>query len=240
MKYVNKSIVFVLAASIMASGFSQQDRAQLPHIKWTAQSVEYAALCSQAWRIGWEKVVNHSMTYDGKFAVVLDVDETIVSNTSYNVEHEKYDVDTWLKWVNSGQSSIVPGAAEFLTRLHAMPRVQTVFISNRWGREREGTERFMRKHGLLKDGDVLMMRENEEDTKEVRRKEVTEGVGRCKGIGPLEIAVLFGDQISDFYVLQGKEQAAKDRQAAATDPRWGRKFIIFPNPVYGSWEKDYQ
>lgn len=211
---------------------AQNERANAPHIKWM-HSVEYAALCSQAYRVGWEKVLAYSKTHDGKFVVVLDIDETILLNVQYNIEHEKYDDATWLEWVKSMRSDIVPGAQHFLERAHTLPEVQLAFISNRWETERYWTEKLMRQLNLFKDGDFLMLRRSKQDTKEVRRRELEQDTG-------LPIAFQFGDQISDFYELKGKDEAENDRQSADINPRWGREFIIFPNPVYGSWERDYQ
>lgn len=226
---------YLVMFGILAQGiFAQFDRSKLPHIKWTAESVEYAALCSQAWRVGWERIVAYRFEHPGKrFLVGMDVDEVVLFNVQYNIEHEKYEDETWFEWGKSMRSIIVPGAQEFLAKAHAMPEIQLVFISRRWEKEREWTEKLMRDKGLLKGGDILLMRRSKEDTKENHRREIVQKTG-------LEIAVLFGDQISDFYEIKGKDQAIKDRQNAATDPRWGRKFIIFPNPVYGAWERDYQ
>lgn len=48
--------------------------------------------------------------------------------------------------------------------------------------------------------------------------------------------MLFGDNLLDFADFSKKSQ--EDRTALLSDlqEEFGRRFIIFPNPMYGSWE----
>ena len=66
--------------------------------------------------------------------------------------------------------------------------------------------------------------------KEPRRMEVSE---------MFDIILLLGDNLNDFAeVFQNR---GEDWGVATTNQfreEFGRRFIVFPNPMYGEWEKD--
>jgi predicted secreted acid phosphatase len=56
-----------------------------------------------------------------------------------------------------------------------------------------------------------------------------------------EIIMLLGDNLADFDGIWEEKLNPEDRLKAVLDHKkdFGRKFFIFPNPVYGTW-KDAQ
>mgnify|MGYP001172423188 CR=1 FL=1 len=72
-----------------------------------------------------------------------------------------------------------------------------------------------------KKEDRFLVRENKQDTKEIRRKEVLEGTGRMKKVGPLKVLAYLGDQIGDFPNKSGEV--------------FGVSQFLLPNPTYGKW-----
>ena len=69
--------------------------------------------------------------------------------------------------------------------------------------------------------------------KEPRYESVVNGTAR-PGLRPLEIVLWVGDNIQDF-----PEHAAGDAQGGRRAVReFGDRFIIIPNPMYGSWERN--
>ena len=68
-----------------------------------------------------------------------------------------------------------------------------------------------------------MFKKNKNDSKIIRRKEVLEGSGRMKDYGPQKIIAYFGDAIGDF--------------PDNGQYRFGKNKFIFPNPMYGEWER---
>ena len=52
-----------------------------------------------------------------------------------------------------------------------------------------------------------------------------------------EIALLLGDNLNDFLsVFRKKPVAERSAEVDKIEDEWGRKFIVFPNPLYGDWE----
>ena len=48
--------------------------------------------------------------------------------------------------------------------------------------------------------------------------------------------MLFGDNLVDFAEFSTKSEADRDKMFEQLKAEFGDKFIIFPNPMYGSWE----
>jgi 5'-nucleotidase (lipoprotein e(P4) family) len=52
-----------------------------------------------------------------------------------------------------------------------------------------------------------------------------------------EIALLLGDNLNDFLsVFRKKPVGERLAEVDKIKDMWGRKFIVFPNPLYGDWE----
>lgn len=96
-----------------------------------------------------------------------------------------------------------------------------VFLSNRMNHNLEPTRENLRLLGVLDPDDLFLLRLDKNDLKEVRRKEVTDGTGRMKKIGPLNVIGYVGDQMGDFPSGQKKE--------------FGKTNFLLPNPMYGKW-----
>jgi predicted secreted acid phosphatase len=72
---------------------------------------------------------------------------------------------------------------------------------------------------------VLCAPENTPPEKETRFRAIREGTA-VKGLGPLEVALYVGDQVTD---CAGQTQASYDRE------KFGQSCIALPNPMYGTW-----
>jgi 5'-nucleotidase (lipoprotein e(P4) family) len=52
-----------------------------------------------------------------------------------------------------------------------------------------------------------------------------------------EIALLLGDNLNDFLsVFRKKPIDVRSAEVDKIKEEWGKKFIVFPNPLYGDWE----
>ena len=80
--------------------------------------------------------------------------------------------------------------------------------------------------------DAVLCRQDSSD-KNARFRAVQEG-SAAPGLPPLRIVMWVGDNIQDF---PGGSQALRDAPAEAFS-RFGRDWIILPNPMYGSWERN--
>ena len=215
---------------------------------WTQQSAEYRASAEQAYRTAsrmldlgladpaWTAVPEQEGDPgDLRPAVILDVDETVLDNSAYQarliVEGREYP-DGWDAWVREATALPVPGALGFAR--HAAERGVTVFyVTNRDATLEEATERNLERAGFpLAEGlDVLLMRGERESwgsDKSSRRAYVA---------GTHRILILAGDDLNDFISVSRASIEERDRLEAEYASHWGVRWIMLPNPAYGSWER---
>ncbi len=238
-------VILVVLFVLSLQGYAQ-DEANLPRdIKYVRHSVEYAALCQQVYNSAWPVVKRAALAEDRNWAVILDVDETVLDNSQYAVElarkNTTHNREMWNDWVRREQAPAIHGVKAFLDSVRSLgPKAHIVYLTNRRFFNEEPTISNLQKLGLWQDGDTMLTKKGDDDAKQDRRRCVETGAGRCEKNGPLQIIALFGDNIRDFMPMQGMETATEYRESKlASDPRWGRKFFMLPNPTYGSWTHDY-
>ena len=200
---------------------------KLPNdVRWVRQSTEHKTLCEQLFRQATVTILRTVKTEKstGNLAVVVDLDETVLDNSLYQVERWKaglsFTQDSWSDWVNRKEAGLIPGAKEFLSAVRKKG-VRVVFLSNRMNDNLEPTRENLRLLGVLDSKDLFLLRLDKDDLKEVRRKEVTDGTGRMKKVGPLQVVGYVGDQMGDFPRVRTKE--------------FGKTNFLLPNPMYGKW-----
>ena len=200
---------------------------KLPNdVRWVRQSTEHKTLCEQLFRQATVTILRTVKTEKstGNLAVVVDLDETVLDNSLYQVERWKaglsFTQDSWSDWVNRKEAGLIPGAKEFLSAVRKKG-VRVVFLSNRMNDNLEPTRENLRLLGVLDSKDLFLLRLDKDDLKEVRRKEVTDGTGRMKKVGPLKVLGYVGDQMGDFPHVRTKE--------------FGKTNFLLPNPMYGKW-----
>ena len=49
--------------------------------------------------------------------------------------------------------------------------------------------------------------------------------------------MLIGDDLGDFVVDAAGTPTERSARASAQSDWWGRRWIMIPNPTYGSWER---
>jgi 5'-nucleotidase (lipoprotein e(P4) family) len=198
---------------------------KLPNdIRWVTESKEYASLCIQTYQLAQSAVLPKLKKDKGNLAIVMDLDETVLDNSSYQVERSKlklgFTQESWSEWVKRKDAGLVPGAKAFISKTRAFS-VRIVFISNRMDHNLVPTRENLAKLGVLSPDDIFLLRKNKEDTKEKRREEVFTGKGRMSKVGPLEVVAYFGDAMGDF--------------PSSEKENFGKAIFIFPNPMYGKW-----
>lgn len=222
----------------------QSGKASYPmELQWFRKSVEYDLLCIQIYRNAWQVVKSSVENSDGPWAIVMDVDETVLDNSRYQEilwEKNKRYPYFWDEWIRRGECPAVPGAKTFLDSLRTLgPSAQVVFITNRTSSADIETKQNLIAAGLWQPGDMVMGKRDSSDSKEIRRQEVLNGTGRCQDLPPRRIVALFGDQIGDFVEYQFTTLNALE-QEQKTKPDYGTKYFLLPNPLYGYWERNYQ
>ena len=196
-------------------------------LNWMTKSREYKAVCLQTYANAWEKVAAAAKKQKGPWAIVMDLDETVLDNSGYQrrleMSGEAYSQESWEKWVIEEKSGLVPGAKEFIAKVRKLPSARFIFISNRYDRNTGHSQANLKKLGLSSDNDIYLLRKDRADLKSIRRKEVLTGTGRMKKHGAFKVLAWFGDAAHDV----------------PDDPKlkWGTHKFMMPNPVYGNWDE---
>lgn len=203
-------------------------------IRWVRDAAEYRAAVLQTYRIAAAQVERDAAgRAAGTWAVVLDADETIISNLTYQVERARaglpYSTESWAAWVKRREATPLPGAAAFLTRVRMLGGKIAV-VTNRLGSECDDTIAVFTAHALVYDA-MLCRPNGSPSDKNPRFEQVRTGV--APGLGaPMEIVAFVGDNIQDFPGLSQKVKDAGEAGFAA----FGTRFFVLPNPMYGSWQ----
>jgi 5'-nucleotidase (lipoprotein e(P4) family) len=213
--------------------------AQLPPpretgIKWFRDSAEYAALTRMVYRLATRQALESSKGLaPGSWAVILDLDETVLDNSPYQLERAAYglpyDAASFVAWARREEAAAVPGAQEFIAAVrNAGGRV--AWISNRDPAAADATRRNMSRLGLWNENDRLCLLDPKRP-KAIRRAEVVTGEGECSWAGHRpSVLVLVGDQMGDF------PQPGEKVAGSGSDSDFGATYFIVPNPMYGDWQ----
>ncbi len=194
---------------------------KLPNdVRWVVNSNEYKKLCMQTYDQALKDI--SSIFIDGHSVIVMDLDETVLDNSQYQIELTeiggKFSMESWAKWVIRAEATLVPGAKDFFDYIRKM-NIQIVFISNRMDARLSSTIKNMKSLGIYDESDIYLLRLDKKDKKHIRRNEIFTGIGRMTSYGPKKVVAYFGDAIGDFP--NEIESNAKE--------------YIFPNPMYGKW-----
>ena len=213
-------IIWTLSSSLCSGG-----EKLLPNeIRWIRESQEYESLCMQIYTHAKEKIGEIAKGSDSNLAVVIDLDETVLDNSQYQVERSRsglnFTQESWSKWVQRREASLVPGAKGFLNRARELG-FKIIFLSNRMHSNLKPTKENLEALGVLDPSDIFLLRRNKADSKEIRRNEVLLGKGRLKRLGAFLVVAYLGDQMGDF-------PTGKNMQI-------GTNIFVFPNPMYGKW-----
>lgn len=164
-------------------------------------------------------------------AIVVDIDETVLNNSpaqAYGIKNgAAFNQKDWYAWGEMRKAKAVPGAVEFLN--YAVSKgVKIFYITNRDEVQKAATIDNLRKAGF-KDvsADNVMLR-TKESSKDVRRATVA---------AKYRIVLLVGDNLDDFSgVFERKSVADRFAETDKAKDEWGKKFIVLPNAMYGTWE----
>ena len=199
---------------------------------WYQNAAEVDALYQQGYNVATNKLKELlKQPTDKPYSIVLDIDETVLSNIPFQVKMIKdgtaFNPKLWDEWVQKAEATPVAGAKEFL-QFADKNKVQIYYISDRTDAQVDITIKNLEAQGLPVQGrDHLMFKKEGDKSKEGRRQEV---------IKHTNLVMLFGDNLVDFAEFSTKSEADRDKMFEQLKAEFGDKFIIFPNPMYGSWE----
>lgn len=204
-------------------------------IKYVRDSEEYWTLVQQVYRSAHDAVLRakDSVSRGAPWAVVVDVDETTLDNSVYQLEVSSYGASYpagWDAWVRRMQAPAIPSAVEFLRAVRdAGGRV--AFLSNRADSLSEPTRRNLVAAGLWSDHDLLCLEStNRAYTKAARRDELRRGSGACAWEGQHPVVLVYvGDQMVDFPAPN------EEHQNSGGLAEFGVRYFLLPDPLYGTW-----
>lgn len=202
-----------------------------------AEQMLAPALEDSTWTASLEQAEQGADAYRAKPpAVVLDVDETVLDNSPYQarlvLDNETYDSASWQAWCREASASAVPGALAF-TRAAEEKGVQVIYLTNRDAAVEEPTRANLQRLGfpMDPDEDVLLTQG------EIPAWKASDKIPRRQAVAEnYRIVLLIGDNFGDFASEVDTSIAEREQKAATFDRYWGTRWIVLPNPQYGSWE----
>ncbi|MGT2934165.1 5'-nucleotidase, lipoprotein e(P4) family [Streptococcus catagoni] len=201
-------------------------------VLWYQQADEAKALYLQGYQLATERLENILKTPSEKpYAIVLDIDETVLDNSPYQAQCVKdgtgFTPESWDNWVQMKAAKAVPGAKEFL-QFADRNKVEIYYVSDRSTKQVDATKENLKAEGLpVQADDRFLFLEKNMSSKEGRRQKVQE---------KSNLVLLFGDNLLDFADFSKTSQDDRTAMLEKVKKEFGNKFIIFPNPMYGSWE----
>jgi len=221
-------------------------------VTWQTTSKEYAFLTTSTYERAAEIIRNADLP-ETPWVVTMDVDETVLDNSQYQVMIEEAGVSfssaTWAEWVASEEAVLVPGVDTFVSAVFESGGL-IGFVTNRDREQDHHTWDNMQALGLpitLENACLLGRSERDRDSedgqrfindKDLRRSQLTDGSARCfqaegqrhSDFPAATIVMQVGDNIEDFA---GVTQESADVSALLAEGR--DELILLPNPMYGSW-----
>lgn len=241
-----------LAATVLpaSSPGCQPGTALINATVWLQTAAEHRALARQAYSTAREAldaaladpewigaIEEHQGGGNQPPAIILDLDETVLDNSPYEARMIRrgivFDRNAWNEWVEEAAAEAIPGALDFL--FHARDRGVTPFyVTNRAPGEEAATRRNLEKLGLplSSEPDTLLLLGERPEWETGDKSPRREWVARSH-----RVLMLIGDDLNDFANARDLDLAARDRIVDDHAAWWGRRWIVIPNPVYGSFER---
>ncbi|MDP8236754.1 MAG: HAD family acid phosphatase [Candidatus Erginobacter occultus] len=201
-----------------------------PDMVWVSHSREYRLVCLQIYRQAAEKLEKISAHISHPWGIVMDLDDTCLSTIDYQRDRQlrclPWFRPDWEKWCLRKRGVVIPGAVEFTEKVRELGG-RVILLSDRREELREATEDNLRREGIVYD--ALLMKSG--SFSNARWRELFETGPGIPGIGTVEVAMVIGDRISDFCDRGGDREHYGD---------WGGEFVIIPNPVAPTNERELE
>ena len=232
-----------------------------PGIWWVQHSAEFEALALQVYRKAgddlaakindrsWSALPDQKNAEDLPPAIILDVDETVVSNAEFQLTLVPPFSDDKLNAWNAANKAVgIPGVAGFAAKARAMG-VELFFVTNRPCIRNEVTgeacpQKSVSTQDVVEAGipvteDFVMLSYEQpgwNKEKKNRRDVIAKNY---------RVIMLIGDDLGDFIPCSRRRAVspcttgatAQSRQQATAQHRdyWGNGWYVLPNPMHGSW-----
>ena len=237
--------------SLIPAGGDDRTHEALNAVLWMQTAAEYEAAAEQAFRLAklqldaalepgnapWTASLEQGPdTGDLPPAVVLDVDEAVLDSSPFQVRlverRVEFRLEEWNAWAREASAAAIPGALEFVKHAEANG-VRIFYVTNREVEIEAATRRNLEKLGFPVDvgGDNLLTRNERPgwgSDKRSRRRFIA---------ADHRIVLIVGDDLNDFVSGSRAQPGSRVELARRWRAYWGTKWIVLPNPMYGSWER---
>ena len=248
MKTTLVATLLILAVSCSPSKTALLSQQGADAVLWQHTSAEAYWLFEQSYRQASAQLASNIAMIDAErrrtdaalwirqpLAVIVDIDETVLDNSPYQVSAVKhgrtFDLRDWKQWTDSAAARACPGALTFLKHAGSLG-CEIFYISNRDTSERSGTLMNLRMVGFpFADGEHLLLSEGTSDKTE----------RRARVASTHRVVLLVGDQLRDFDERFKDRTVNYGRNAVdAMSDTLSQYFILLPNPMYGTYRDAIQ
>jgi 5'-nucleotidase (lipoprotein e(P4) family) len=227
---------FVFAQDDAKPAFTAQDLNEqtVMALAWVQTSAEYRELCYQTFNLAGmlvDKAVASAQNGEKALAVIADLDETLLDNSAYDAgligRNASYSGKTWTEWELAAQARAIPGAVEFMTAA-ARRGVEIFYVTNRDQAGLRGTIENLEALGFpFADVKHILVSAGTSD-KQPRFDAIAKDY---------DVVLYMGDNANDMPIASyGKNMADRNALVDRNREKYGSRFIVLPNPVYGDWE----
>src|SRR5688572_15833063 len=239
------SLWLVVAITASASPQAVQPAVDLDYqtaaVLYMQKAAEYRALAYQAFNLARlrldedldKKNVKRLPKAERKLprAIVVDIDETVLDNSpaqAYGIKNGiPFNTKDWYAWGEMRKAKAIPGAVEFLN--YAVSKgVKVYYISNRDDVQKQATIDNLKSVGFQDAVVENVLTRTAESSKDARRAVV---------MAKYRVVMLVGDNLDDFTsAFERKPVADRFAEVEKAKDQWGKRFIVLPNAMYGTWE----
>ncbi len=200
---------------------------------WTQYSGEIKAIYYQSFNLAKMQLLENKKNSGNTKpkAVVVDIDETMLDNSPFEAKcietGKSYSKENWSKWVSQINAKALPGAMEF-SKFAKKNNVDIFYISNRSVDDFDVTLKNLQKEGFAFADSSHLLLKSDVSSKKIRREIVSANY---------EILLLIGDNLNDFSeIFEDRSNSYGFDTVEKMKEEFGKRFIILPNAMYGSWE----
>jgi 5''-nucleotidase, lipoprotein e(P4) family len=214
---------------------------QVGAILYMQKAGEYRALAYQAYNIArlrldadFEKKNLKNLPKDERKkprAVMVDIDETVLDNSPANAYSAKnrlpFNIKDWYAWGEMRKAKAIPGAVDFLNYANSKG-VRVFFVSNRDEVQKQATIDNLKSAGFANVSTENVLLRTNDSSKEPRRQII---------LAKYRIVFFMGDNLDDHSnVFEKKSIADRFAEVDKAKDLFGKKYILLPNAMYGTWE----
>src|SRR3990167_3268553 len=155
------SLLALVTACASAPVPAVEPLALSPGVVWVSSGEGWAEEAEAVFADATAYVQSIAQAGSGKeWAVVLDLDETVLNNVEYQISRESigkgFTPESWHAWTQEARATLVPGAAMFIDAVNAAGG-HVALVTNRSDTEQLATENNLAELGLLRGEDFQVL-----------------------------------------------------------------------------------